>query len=295
MTDVRGEKMKNVDCRVFEDQLDALVEGQLPPEGVRQMRRHAESCPDCAMQLKVQEHLALPSLEELEERVPDEMVASMWDRVRRDAGPELGAGTRSVAEVEAAAGGQTHGRGREREHFRRPGQAGDNGSGPGPFGWLVPTLAAATVALLFATGFLFWEMRQLRAREDVLAQQVVEQRRWLAELEVSAGADPVARTAALAGRSPWVRALSRQETISLEGLRSLLRAMPGDRVLLEAERLEAVRRSPAPLTPPLLREVLARIQGDDGVRARDLLRALETLDVGPETTVPVSELVDLVS
>ena len=61
---------KDVDCLVFEDQLDALVAGGLPVEGLEQLRLHAFSCPDCAMLLKVKEHLTRPSLEGLEAAVP---------------------------------------------------------------------------------------------------------------------------------------------------------------------------------------------------------------------------------
>lgn len=352
MTDKKtnGNDEKSVDCRVFQDQLDAMVEGTLPLEGMRQMRLHAEGCPECAMELRVKEHLALPSLAELEKRVPDEMVTSMWGRVSSEVG-STGLGTaddrlegeKPSEGAPPAAGVWRAGESPEGSHPAQvadhhpegphPAQVADHrpagshpvpvgghhpegphpapvgghppgGSGEGkvaegvpsrPFGWLVPLLTAATVVLLFATGFLFWETRQLRIREDLLAQQVVEQRRWLAELDVSASADPVARTAALAGRDPWVRALSRRDDISFGGLRTLLERMPPDRILVEADRLRSLRTGPAPLLPPLLRGALAEMETGAGLRVRDLLRALETMDMSPGTTVPTSELLDLVS
>ena len=73
---------KEIDCQVFEDQLDALARGTLPEEGARQLRTHAESCPACAAQMAVQKHLASPSLEELEAAVPEGMLASLWPRIQ---------------------------------------------------------------------------------------------------------------------------------------------------------------------------------------------------------------------
>jgi hypothetical protein len=270
---------KDVDCQVFADQLDALMQGTLPEEGVRQLRLHAESCPECAIQLKVQEHLARPSLAELEAQVPDDLVASMWGRVKAEVGEGAGARVR--------AGGVGPRTGREGAKGRmdiRP-----------LVRWIVPMLAAATLVLLFSTGFLFLELGRLRDREAVLAQQVAEQQHWLSELEVGASADPVARTAALAGRNPWLRALSRQETISVGGLRTLLERMPGDRMVMSGTQLDTAIRSRYPLATPLLRAVLDGIQSRDGVRARDLLQVLEGLDVSPEVTVSTSDLMDLLS
>ncbi len=73
--------MKDIDCQVFGDQLDSLQDGTLPVEGQRQLRLHAASCPECAMVLKVSEHLTLPSLEELEEAVPADLLTGVWPGV----------------------------------------------------------------------------------------------------------------------------------------------------------------------------------------------------------------------
>ena len=162
-------------------------------------------------------------------------------------------------------------------------------------GWLVPTLAAATLILCVSTGFLAVELNRVRGREMALAQQVAEQQGWLAALSTDRSADPVARTAALAGRNPWLRALSREERISVGGLRTLLERMPGDRIIMTGPQVDAALRSRASMATPLFREVLVQVEGGEGVRARDLLRALEGSDVSPELTVPTSELLDLLS
>ena len=293
--------IKDVDCQVFGDQLDGLVRGDLPAEGERLLRLHAEICPGCATQLRVQEHLVQPSLAELEAQVPEELLASLWSRVEGEVGPRAGVAG------EGAGGGDEVGRTGERPAYGKgAGRRGKGGSGdPGGSGratgvgsgfrWLVPALAAATLALLFSTGFLTLELSRAQERDALLAQQVAEQQRWLSELEVGANADPVARTAALAGRSPWLRALGRQESISIQGLRVLLGRMPGDRMIMTQAQVDAALRSRTPLGMPLLREVLAGIEGRDGVRVRDLIQALDGLDVGPDVAVPTADLVSLLS
>ena len=49
---------EKVDCRVFQDQLEALVNGDLGEEGAESLRGHALTCPDCSMLLKVHEHVS---------------------------------------------------------------------------------------------------------------------------------------------------------------------------------------------------------------------------------------------
>jgi len=135
----------------------------------------------------------------------------------------------------------------------------------------------------------------MKEREGALAQQVLEQQRWLADLEVGPSADPVARTATLAGKNPWIRALSRQETISIAGLQGMLRSMPGDRTLLTAAQVENLLNSRSTLTLPLWRKTLVRVEGGDGMRAGDLLRVLESMNVSPDMTLLTSELINLLS
>ncbi len=263
---------KQVDCQVFGDQLDALVDGRLSDEGMRQLRLHAAECTECAMQLKVKEHLMGPSLAELESEVPEDLLASVWEGVH--------AGVTADAAGAPAAGAF-------QERTVTPLRS--------RFHWAIPTLAAATLILVFSTGFLSVALGRLRDREATLTQQVAEQQRWLAELGATRFADPVARTAALAGRSSWTRALSRQESISIQGLRALLERVPGDRAVLSQAQLEEVLRNRAPIPVPRLREALVGIDDGKGVMARDLLRALETIDVNPQLRVPTADLMDLLS
>lgn len=249
---------KDIDCQVFEDQIDAYSRGALSEEGLEQLRLHAESCPECAMQLRVQDHLALPSLEEVEAAVPDEVLAAVWPGIQGEL---------------------------------RKRRAGSAGRAPSPLRpswlrafWLRPTLAAATVVWAIATGFLFSELRRVEAREEALVQR-------LAELDVRSEA--VERTANLAGRSPLIRALSRQGSLSVAALRDRLRSLPGNTVVLDASELEDLLANTASLAPPVWRAVLAEYEGGEGIRVRDLLEILESSGVPSDMSVPTSRLIQV--
>jgi hypothetical protein len=267
---------REVDCRVFGDQMEELVRGSLQEEGARQLRLHARDCPDCAMQLKVHEHLVLPALEELEASVPEELLAGVWTGVE--------------ARMEEAEGN----RGRRTSRGR-----------PGPLQrpWLVPSLAAASTVLLFSTGFLLAELKQSQGREEQLARQVGEMGEWLGR---SGTSDPwVARTARLTAGRNLARALDfgrpGQDYLELATLSRMLQAVPEDKVLLRPSLLEALTRI-ASRPNPSMRELMGILGepppglGDArGVRAGDLLEWLAALDLPPDTALPKSPLLELLS
>jgi hypothetical protein len=255
---------KEIDCQMFDDQLGAFSRGALSEEGIELLRSHARACPDCEMQLRVYEHLSLLTLDELEAAVPDELPASIWPRVQA---------------VLAS----------------RPPRVSRRWWGSrGPM-WLVSTMAAATVVLAVATGLLFAELRRVEAREQRLVQQVVEQRRWLAELDVRASTSAVARTAGLVGRNSWVRALARRESVSIAELRDMLRSLPGGVTVFSASQVDELLGNLPQWTPMNWRGALRELEGEDGISARELLGTLETLDVDPSLTVPTSRLMGLLS
>jgi len=253
---------KKIDCDVFQDQLDALQRRALPDDGLQQLQLHARSCPDCGMLLKLHEHLLAYPLGDLEAAVPDELVASVWPRVQAD-----------VA---------THESTRLRESRGWQG-----------WGWLVPAMAAATLLLFIASGFLFKELRQVRQREGVLVQQIAEQERWLAELDLRSAPSAAARTAALAGSRSWQRMLSRMESVSVSDLNALVEGLPARTTILtaaEAERL--VGRVPY-LRSGAWKAALAETRIEDGIQAGELLRLLESLDVDPDRTIPTTRISEL--
>jgi hypothetical protein len=291
--------MKDVDCRVFEDQLDSLIDGTLPEEGIDQMQLHAQGCPDCSMLLRVKEHLFLPSLEELEGTVPEDLLASILPSVEREletspSGEKLG--SRSIFQKRR----ESHHTGNKQT--RRP-------SGPRrPWSTrLVPALTAASAVLLFSTGFLYSELKRVRAAGSQLAQEVGTLQAEMAALEVRT--EEVERTAELAGRNIYqARALdfltTGPESLTLGDLIDLLESFSGDEVLLEASQVRALSKP----TTLILRdtreireilEILYREFQDRGarqdIRAGELAEWLANSGIPQDRALPTSRLVQLLS
>jgi RNA polymerase sigma factor (sigma-70 family) len=251
---------KGIDCDVFHDQLDALKEGSLSEEGLEQLRLHADACSECAMSLKLHEHLA-SALTNLEAAVPDELVASVWPGVE--------------AEV----------------NVKRSEHPGDRSVRRGR-SWLVPTLAAATLLLGVATGLLYKELTRVQARERVLAQTVTAQQSWLAELDQRTSANATALEAGLSGPG-WARALPRREQMTIAELSDLLRRMPARATVLTTSQAETLLGAIPVWTPPGWRNAIGEIDIRDGVRAGELVEILDTLGVDPEMTLRTSRVLDL--
>jgi hypothetical protein len=266
--------MKDMDCELFQDQLDSLQSGTLQEEGLRQLRLHAASCPDCAMALKVAEHLVSPSLEELEARVPDDLLASVW----------------------AGVSAETSGSGATRPPWRRRRARSQT--------WLVPALAAASVALLLSTGFLFLRLRSAESTGARLASEVADLQRDMAGF--GARTEWVQRTAQLAGsRRTQARALDfallGQDTVTVQALLDLLEQLPPDLVLFDTSRVEGLLGAPVRPSPEL-REILMGMAGalpspghDGGVRAGELERWLAASGLPRDLSVPKAALLDLLS
>jgi hypothetical protein len=269
--------MKDLDCRVFEDQLDALVGGGLPDEGLRQLRLHAESCAECSLLLRTQEHLAAPSLAELEKAVPRELLASVWPGVAAETG---------LSEAPVPISGKLLSR------WLRTLQAP----------WMLPALAAASLVLLLATGFLVAELTATRARANRLADEVQVLDLWRTEMEN--GRDLLERTARLgdAGRSRRRAldfALYGGDRVSVQTLIHLLDALPRDKILFDASRLGRDRRlsgRPSPDTMELL-DLLDSVVPDlwslGAVTAGDLAGWLAASDLPGSLVLPKSPLKEL--
>lgn len=247
------------DCDVFQEQLDALLGDRLPDAGLEQLRLHAASCADCALQLRVQEHLASPSLRDLEGQISDELAGSVLPRV--------------LAEIAA----------HQASTQRAPGKW---------YGWsrLVPTLAAATLLLFVGSGLLYLQVRQLREQEAFLVRQVTEQGRRLAQLDVRTSMDPVARAASLAGRGLWERALSRRNSVTVSELERMLQSTPASTTIFSAAESEALTESLPRWMMALIREHLADIQANDGIQAGELLQVVRSLDIETDRRISTSRI-----
>ncbi len=250
---------RNPDCEVFQDQLDALQAGALPEEGMEKLRLHAASCGDCAMLLRVHEHLTTPALGDLEAAVPDELVASVWPRVRAE-----------IATGESA---------RLRESRGWQG-----------WSWLVPAMAAATLLLFIGSGLMYKEVRELRRRETALVQQVAEQGRRLAELDLRTSADPVARTASLAAQPTWERALARRRSVSAAELAGMLSSLPATTTIFNASELDALYGNLPFWLAAAVRNAAAEVRTGDGLQAGELAQLVETLGVNPSRRISTARL-----
>lgn len=270
-----------VDCQVFEDQLDALIQGALPEEGLRQLRIHARSCPSCALQLRLKEHLVRPSLEELEARVPEELVSTMWDRLQEklQVGGSLSPGPSGRSATARPSGRRWRGKPRSPAMLR--------------LGWALPAMAAATVVLLAASGYLFAELQRVTDREQALAERLVQQTQRLGELE--ARTDAVARASAISGRGAWARVLSRTDRITVAELEEMLRSAPGTAVVLNASQVEALVTSPSPWAPAAWKLALASLEGRGDLSVSEVLALLEAAALDPGTALPTSRLTELLN
>ncbi len=248
---------KGTDCDVFHDQLDALKAGSLSDEGLDQLRVHGGCCPDCAESLRVHEHLSAKTIVELEAAVPADLLASVWPRVE--------------AELSGRRSGRVDGR---------------------RTNWLIPAMAAATVVLAIATGLLFTELTKVRERERVLARTVSEQQQWLAELDERTSVNTSVLAAGLAGRG-WARALSRREQMSVADLSDLLQRLPARATILTASQAEELSSAIPVWAPPAFRSAIGEIDMRDGIRAGDLLRILESLELDPDVTLRTSRIIGL--
>jgi hypothetical protein len=289
---------KDVDCQVFEDQLDAFMDGALPEEGIGQLRLHAQSCEDCAMLIRVKEHLALPSLEELEAAVPETLLGSLWPRIEAEAKEDL----RGVSPAFRSTVSRVFSSGRSAATDMRPGvSAATFRDRPGT--WLIPSLAAASMALLFSTGFLFSEVRRVEDEGSRLVEQVEDLQWEIRALDMRT--EWVERTAQLAGRRrSEARTLDYlligKESVTVAALVDLLEMYPADRVLFEAGQVEGLLgtsiRRPQELRDVLsiLADAITALENPEEIRAGELAEWLAA-SLPAETVLPKSSLLELLS
>ena len=126
-----------------------------------------------------------------------------------------------------------------------------------------------------------------------MAQQVVEQQRWLAELDVRMSSNAVVRTAGLAGTTSWERALARKQNVSITELGDMLQRVPASATVLSASQLEALVGGVPSWTQATWSEPLSDIDRDDGIQAAELLQLLQALPVDPGRTMPTARILGL--
>ena len=264
-----------IDCVYFGEQLDALMKGHLPEDARAQLRAHAGECQECSMALRIQEHLLEPSLESIEAEVPQEHLDSMWPRVEEAVRSEVSSSPRP--DIESIS-------------LRRA--------------WLIPTLAAASLVLLLSTSWLGMALASSRSRELRLSHQVAEFERYLASDAV--GGAWVRRTEELQQNSnrrakAVAYHLQGVEDVDVDGLLEFLLRLPSGTILLDADGLEALARTPGASGPELrellvvLNEAVVEIQPERGLRAGEFADWLSTAALPNDLSVPTTALLDLLS
>ncbi len=247
------------DCDVFQQRLYALKAGGLGPGARASLEDHAAECPDCAVLLRLHDHLALLPQKELEAAVPAEMLDSLRSRLAADLAT--------------------------RESVNAPGRLGQSERD-----WRTPLLAAAAVVLLAVVGLLHAEVRKLQGRERGLVVQVAEQQSRLAQLELRSTDAAVARTAGLAGSSGWVRLLARKRRITVAEVSDLLSRLPSQTTLYSRSEFEALMSGAQIWLTSAWRARLAEIEAEDGIQVEELLRLLDDLAVDPQRSIPTARL-----
>lgn len=247
------------DCDVFQRSLDALKSGGLAQNERALLESHADTCPDCAMLLRLHHHLTLPTQEELEAAVPVEMVSTLKSRL--------------AAEM-------------TRRRARKTPERWDRGNRA----WLTPALAAAAVLLLGTVGLLYSEVQKLRDQQRTLVERVAEQQSRLVELELRPSAAAVERAARLAGSSGWERLLARKERISLAELSDLLGRLPSGTTVYSRSEFEALTAGAPVWLTRAWRATLAEVDADDGIQVEELMHLLDDLAVDPQRSIPTARL-----
>jgi hypothetical protein len=234
-------------CNRFQDELDRLFEGEASDTDTLRLKEHAESCPDCAMLLKMRAHLEGASLSELEAAVPDRLVDGMWPRV----------------ELEIM-----------RDDWRRAAEKPRRAV----WRWVAVAQAAAIVLLAAGAAFLFGDLNQLRVRELTLTEQVAVQKEQLDALEWRT-AQSITRPAAVAAGGAWYRRLGQAGDVTVAEMTRYLEKLPADTQILDARETRRMLAQLPGAVPGARPEKLSGIKADDGLQVGEALRMITALDL----------------
>ena len=234
------------DCTRFQEGLAAG--SKLDPTEREQLRRHADSCTDCAAVRRLHEELEDALSNELAAQVPDEMVADMWPRVQ--------------AAREAAA------RPSRRGHVSvRAGRDWLTGLGALVLGRGAPLMAAAMVVLLLATGWLAGERARLKVRERDLLQRAER-----AESRASADVHTIGASPPRATRASWT---ARIDDLTASRARSRLAQLAPDTLLLDAPGAWRLLDDLLPASGFARRALPKGVDLSDGLQAGEALAVVD--------------------
>ena len=187
-------------CKDTQRVLDGLSDGTPEPEELGALKEHIRDCPDCAMLVRIHEHCATVTQDDLEASVPDAVAGGMWRSVRDRIAERGGAGSPRNAPIVSWL-----------DRWRRG---------------LVPGLAAAVFILAFACGYLFGELRQLRRDRERLAAELamrVETPRRYSARGIRAGE---AHAPGVPAGPAWKHAIPERDSYRIGELIAMLERLP---------------------------------------------------------------------
>jgi len=253
------------ECEQYQDTLDRLFEGTASETDVRHLRGHADSCPDCAVLLKMHRHIQGTSLAELEAAVPDDVVSGMWPEVEKEI---------------------------SQEDWREAGRRGRSSV----WRWVAAAQAAAIVVLAAGAIYLFGELESLKGRETDLAGRVSSQQAYLSELDRRTSAGP-ARAEGLTAGIDWERRLGAGGDVTVAEVTRYLRRLPANTQVLDARgarRLLSGLPSGLPGSGRGARTGDQRgINASDGLQAGEALALIDALELDPSYRLPTSRIMSL--
>jgi hypothetical protein len=251
-----------VTCDRIQEQLEALAAGALPDEEFLELMGHIDRCPDCAMLLRLQQHTAAGTDEELQAIVPDHLADGMYGRVMEEIG---------------------------RKAAKRPGFSLQWPS----FRWLVPALSTAVVVLLVGGGMMFHEIRELKERENALSNRVMQQERLVRDGGPAPASSVGLRDRLVLSSGSWARVLARQEETSIAELQSLLERLPPETQILDTDKTVALMARYGQWMEKNWNGDASGIDPRDGLQAGEMVLLIRVLDPDPETRIPTARLISL--
>lgn len=246
-----------VTCEFVHDRLEGFAAGTLSDSEFLQIIGHVDHCHDCAVLLRMQQHTSAISATELEARVPDSLVDTMYGRV--------------METVEEKAHG--------RSWLSRLWPKQES---------LVPALAAAIVVLLIGGGMMFNELRQLQQSERQLVARIDRQERMIGSPAGWNGGDGLG----LPGRN-LRRVLTRHEDTSVEELLIVLRQLPPEITLLDPQETASLLGRFTRRAGSAWKEALREIEPGDGLQIEEMLQLIRSLDPDPYSRIPTARLLSL--
>ncbi|MBU1072412.1 hypothetical protein KKG45_04105, partial [bacterium] len=220
--------------------LDALARGDADAALRERLAALADSLPDGPAMLELACRLAGDRIGDLTERAPAALVAATWDRLAAALPDRVAA--------------------------RRPAAIW-----PGGRAWS-GLAAAAVIALVFLSGYLVGERRQMQARLDaVLAHDT---------RDAPSGDRWPGVTPGLAGERTW----------TVGELRLLLERLPSQAVIADADELARLLVAGPPLRRNPARRLLAEYTASDGLTAGEALRLLTELSPDRDAALDIRRL-----